>query len=295
MPAIDAFCYQLNKPMKTITSRDNPTYRDALKLLRKKYRDEKGMYLVEGIKPLLDALKEGIDIRGLFVRDGRFELSDVGREGGSSRGIILQTEDEPVCIYEKDCSIWILEGELFDKLTDTENSQGVIAQVEIKEDPAEEFFEKLRTGNILVLDRIQDPGNAGTMIRTAEAAGFDGIAALKGTVDIYSPKVVRAAAGSLFRMPVLSGITDHELVGRLKDTASQLAVTSADGGSDCFESDLKGPVALAIGNEGRGVSESLMDAADIRLMIPMEGKIESLNAAVAAGILMYQINNRKTE
>ena len=294
MPAIDAFCYQLNKPMKTITSRDNPTYRDALKLLRKKYRDEKGMYLVEGIKPLLDALKEGIKIRGLFVRDGRFELSGP-EEDGSSRGIILQTEDGPVYIYEKDCSIWILAGELFDKLADTENSQGVIAQVEIKEDPAEVFFEKLRTGNILVLDRIQDPGNAGTMIRTAEAAGFDGIAALKGTVDIYSPKVVRAAAGSLFRMPVLSGIEDHELIDRLKNTPSRLAITSADGGSDCFEADLKGPIALAIGNEGRGVSESLMDAADIRLMIPMEGKIESLNAAVAAGILMYQINNRKTE
>ena len=294
MPAIDAFCYQLNKPMKTITSRDNPTYRDALKLLRKKYRDEKGMYLVEGIKPMLDALKEGIKIRGLFVRDGRFELSGP-EEDGSSRGIILQTEDGPVHIYEKDCSIWILAGELFDKLADTENSQGVIAQVEIKEDPAEEFFEKLRTGNILVLDRIQDPGNAGTMIRTAEAAGFDGIAALKGTVDIYSPKVVRAAAGSLFRMSVLSGITDRELIGRLKNTPSRLAITSADGGSDCFEADLKGPIALAIGNEGRGVSESLMDAADIRLMIPMEGKIESLNAAVAAGILMYQINNRKTE
>lgn len=167
--------------MKYISSRDNLIYKDALKLTRKKYRDETGMFLLEGIRPLKDALAAGMDIKSVFV-------SENVSESPLTVGMLAELPDS--------CSACCLEGKLFSGLAGTETSQGIIA-VAVKSTA------DIGEGGIAVLDRLQDPGNVGTIIRTAEAAGYGGIAVIKGTVDIYSPKVVRAAAGSLIRMPVL--------------------------------------------------------------------------------------------
>ena len=225
------------------------------------------MYLQEGIKPLRDALAAGASVETIFIcgsKSGQLEEIDEGRT-------------------------IILADELFDELSDTENSQGVIAVLSKDRPGAEEFCSGACKGNILLLDRLQDPGNVGTMIRTAEAAGITGIIALKGTADIYSPKVVRSAAGTLLRMPIIESLDEEEALDMIGRGGWKLAVSTADGGADCFEERYESPVCLAIGNEGSGVSESLINRADIRLMIPMEGEIESLNAAIAAGIMMYQM------
>lgn len=253
--------------MKVITSRDNPIYREVVRLLRKKYRDETGNYLVEGIKPLMDALNMGLSFERIFVREG----SDTGMTG-----------------LPRDALTGLSAG-LFDRLSDTENSQGVIAVAKRRDMDMERFLHESDEGNILIMDRLQDPGNVGTVIRTAEAAGAAGIIAMKGTVDVYSPKVVRAAAGSLHRMPVLVGLSEDQLSELIGAGGWKLAVTSVENGEDCFDVSVEDKVALVIGSEGAGVSEELISRADIRLMIPMEGNIESLNAAVAAGILMYQL------
>lgn len=251
--------------MKTITSKDNPTYKKALKLTKKKYRDETGLYLLEGIKPLEDALNTGTSVRTIFLRDG----------------------EQAKKSFPEEVTV-ILERELFDKLSETRTSQGVIAVAEKKIFSYEAFAEAVSGGNILIMDRLQDPGNIGTIVRTAEAAGYSGIVMISGSGDVYGPKVVRAAAGSLFRMPIINVRRAAEIAELVKRLGKKLVVTCPDTELSCFEADMTEDIALVIGNEGQGVSEELINASHIKVKIPMEGSIESLNAAVAAGILMYQ-------
>lgn len=258
--------------MKYISSKENSTYKSLIKLKKKKHRDETGTYIIEGIKPLADALNAGCPVHEIFVREGN--------------GIGLIPEERSFRMFE-------LESSLFDNVSDTENSQGVVAVASSNILGKEQFAAFLREernkgGNIAVLDRLQDPGNVGTIIRTAEAAGYRGIILMKGTADPYSPKVARAAAGTLFRMPLMQAEDERDVVDIAGRLGKKLVVSCPEGATDCFETDLSSDIALVIGNEGRGASEEFIEKADIRVKIPMEGKIESLNAAVAAGILMYR-------
>lgn len=262
--------------MKTIKSKENSTYKSALKLIKKKYRDETGLYLLEGVKPLADALAMGMDVKSIFLCEGTEQVAEF---------------DERLCM--------MLDKKLFANLSDTDTSQGVIAVAARKTYSPEEFANEVSgssgDGNIVILDRLQDPGNIGTIIRTAEAAGYRGIIVISGSGDVYSPKVVRAAAGSLFRMPVIGAKDAQEAADMVRKMNKKLTVTCLEDAADCFETDLTKDIALVIGNEGRGVSERLMELSDIRVKIPMQGSIESLNAAVAAGILMYQSQKKNDE
>lgn len=256
--------------MKTITSKDNPIYKKTQKLLKKKYRDETGLYMLEGIKPLEDALRMGVKIKSVFLREGT----------GSRPGF-------------EESDVIVLNNELFKKLSDTESSQGVIAVAEKYRYDSGSFTDAVNGGNVLIMDRLQDPGNIGTIIRTAEAAGYKGIVMMRGSGDVYSPKVVRAAAGSLFRVPVINLDTASEAAALMKNMGKKIVVTCFDTDISCFDADLTSDVAVVIGNEGSGVSEEFINSADLKVKIPMEGSIESLNAAVAAGILMYRsLKNR---
>lgn len=270
--------------MKVITSRENRIYRQTLKLLRKKSRDDTGTFLLEGVKPLRDALESGLMIEKIFACSGKSE-----KRGGSMDAMkdgVLPDADAPDWIPRE--KLILLDERLFADLSDTVHSQGIIAVARKPVLEAEDFL-STAAGPLLVLDRIRDPGNAGTMIRTAEAAGFGGILALKGTTDLYGPKTVRAAAGSLLRMPVLTSLTEDRATDLIRGSGRPLVVTALAGAEDCFHVDLPAFGALVIGNEGEGVSPGLLEAADLRVKIPMAGRMESLNAAVAAGILMYQI------
>ncbi len=259
--------------MKTIKSKDNNTYKSALKLIKKKYRDETGLYLLEGVKPLEDAISMGIGIKTIFLCEGT---------------------DKPENFPSELCML--LDRKLFETLSDTSTSQGMIAVAEKRKYSVEEFSQVASDNdNIVVMDRLQDPGNIGTIIRTAEAAGYKGIILVAGSGDVYSPKVVRAAAGSLFRMPVIYVADADEAANMVKTMGKQLTVTCLEGAINCFDADLTENIALVIGNEGRGVSERLMELSDIRVKIPMAGSIESLNAAVAAGVLMYQSQMKNNE
>ena len=265
--------------MKTITSKDNNIYKSALKLTKKKYRDEAGLYLLEGVKPLEDALSMGIEVKTIFLCEGN---------------------QRPEVFPERLCMM--LDKKLFATLSDTGTSQGVIAVAEQKEYSFEGFCAEANNvngyavnGNVVIMDRLQDPGNIGTIIRTAEAAGYRGIIMISGSGDVYSPKVVRAAAGSLFRMPIIKAPDADAAASMVKQMGKSLTVTCFEDATDCFETDLTENIALVIGNEGRGVSERFLELSDIRVKIPMEGSIESLNAAVAAGILMYQSQKKNNE
>lgn len=253
--------------MKIITSKDNQIYKTAFRLTKKKYRDEYGLYLLEGIKPLNDALDMGISVRNIFICDG------IGNS--------MSFPDKITAVLDR---------KLFETLSDTGTSQGVIAVAEKLCYDQESFGINAGTegSNIVVLDRLQDPGNIGTIVRTAEAAGYKGIMVIAGSGDIYSPKVVRAAAGSLFRMPVIFAENSSEAVTMLRQMNKRIVTAALDADRYYYQTDLKENIALVIGNEGQGADEVFMKSSDIKIRIPMEGSIESLNAAVAAGILMYQ-------
>jgi len=254
-----------------ITSKDNRIFRDLRHLSMKKYRDREGLYIIEGYNLVGEALKGDADVAYLVMRrgaeapDGLTDLNGLGTEA------------------------YVMEESLFDKIAQTETSQGVIAAVRKPDYGGGWLKEHLDAdSNLVVLDRLQDPGNIGTIIRTAEGAGYSAVMTVKGTADIWSPKVIRAAAGSVFRIPIIQVEDNRELAELAASLGKKLVVTSLDTDKYYFDEDISRGIALVIGNEGNGVSSELMEMADVRIKIPMNGNLESLNASVAAGILMYE-------
>ena len=185
-------------------------------------------------------------------------------------------------------NVFVVEPKLFSELAQTETSQGIIASVKKPNLSLDEIIDKKSSGNFVVLDRLQDPGNIGTIIRTADAAGYELVVAMKGTADIFSPKVVRSATGSLFRVPIAFIENNDQLIDFAQKAGKKLAATCLDDSKFYYEEDLKENIALVVGNEGNGIDPDLIAKSDVKIKIPMHGSIESLNAAVAAAIIMYE-------
>lgn len=250
--------------MREISSKDNKIFRLCEQLSHKKYRDKLGLYLIEGENLLEEAVKNGAAIKTvLMCRD--------------YRGSLFGTEDKAFCLSDK----------LFEQLAQTETTQGIMAIVEKPELSPDRFLDR-GGGNFIVLDRLQDPGNIGTILRTADAAGYELAIVMKGTADVFSPKAVRAATGSLFRMPVVFMDSVDELMEFTRAAGKKLVATCFDTDRYYYDENLKENIALIIGNEGSGISRELIECSDLKIKIPMHGNIESLNASVAAGILMYE-------
>ena len=250
--------------MRETTSKDNRIFKLCEQLALRKYRDRFSEYIIEGENLVAEALKTGAEIEALICRRGYTKIP---------RELLSKT--------------FVLEEKLFDRLAQTETSQGILAIVK-KTEISKDMFAGERGSNFVVLDRLQDPGNIGTILRTADAAGYRLAIVMKGTADVFSPKTVRAAAGSLFRMPVVFMDSNSELVEFSGAAGKKLVATCFDTERYYFDEDLTKDIALIIGNEGNGISQELMESSDLKIKIPMQGNIESLNAAVAAGILMYE-------
>ncbi len=260
--------------MREITSKDNKIFRHALSLKTKKYRDRNGEYLIEGPNLLKEAIKEKIEVEAVFVRpEMTGEEADIIEEGPE--------------LYRK---AFVLSNKLFDELKDTETSQGIVTVVRKRQRMPEEAT----GGNYVVLDRLQDPGNIGTILRTADAAGFEMAVFMKGTADPYGSKVVRSACGSLFRLPIVFAEDADELAELVHSRGKRLIATAMDAEKAYYDCDLERDAAIIIGNEGNGISPELISRADEKISIPMAGNTESLNAAVAGGILMYDVPQRRS-
>ena len=256
--------------IKEINSKDNRILKECQRLTQKKYRDKESRYLIEGHNLLEEAINDRVPIDYLIF------------------------DEEKALNTNFDGDSYIVKHSLFERIAQTETSQGVIAVVRKREYGFEELTARCQGGsNIVVLDRLQDPGNIGTIIRTAEGAGYAAVFALKGTADIFSPKTIRAAAGSVFRIPIIHVEDNRELKALAGDLHKKLVVTSLEADNNYFDADLCKDIALVIGNEGNGVSEELLEMADVKIRIPMAGRLESLNASVAAGILMYEAQRCK--
>lgn len=245
--------------MTKITSTKSETIKRLKRLMTKKGRQESGQFLVEG-EHLVDEA----------IRAGRLVQLIVGESYTPKRSWRL----DQMPVLE-------LSDHVADILSETEKTQGVFAVVNMS--PVERKMK-----HVLVLDRIQDPGNLGTMIRTADAAGFDTVLLGKGTVDPYNAKAVRATQGSLFHVNVRT-VDLLETLPELKSDGLHVYGTALEKAKSYDQIDFGDRVALVIGNEAQGVHADVLALCDTRVHIPMLGDAESLNAAVAAGILMYRI------
>jgi TrmH family RNA methyltransferase len=261
-----------------IESPDNGRIRTVRKLRTRRGRtrgtdSDIGRFAVEGINLVSEVISSGLPVEFIMASDAWLR----------ERGELMRD-----CIDSPDITVCEVPSALFERITDADSGVGVLAVVRMLKEDRTILDGLAPDDNILVLDRIQDPGNMGTMIRTAVAAGYRLIVAAKGTVDIYSPKVLRATAGMVFEIPFIQAQDEDDLLDILRRSGRRTVVTVPSGGRVYYEEDLSGGIALIIGNEGNGASDRLISDADVRVTLPMRGNIESLNAAVAAAILMYE-------
>jgi len=264
----------IGKMAKRLTSKENLIIKRVKQLEAKKYRDRFGQFVIEGPVWVRESLSESIETDFVIFSDSYEQYG--GREA----------EELIEAIEEKGTDLYCIEDGLYGYISGTQTPQGIMAVVQ-RPVWSEDILRKDKA-NVLVLDRVSDPGNLGTMLRTAEAAGFEAVIALKGTTDPYSGKVSRASAGSLMRMPIFFVEDGTALKELMADCGKRTLCTDPLSDNDYFDIEIAENTALIIGNEAGGVCPEIFEKADLTCGIPMVGRTESLNAAVAAAIIMYE-------
>ncbi len=253
-----------------ITSSTNQLCKLVTSLHQKKGRLEHGLFLAEGIHLVDEAINAGAEIKEILWSK-KLETTEEGRR-------LLKK------IFEQFPQTEVSES-IFPKLAETENSQGVIALVKVPMTTMIDFA-SLKTG--IILDGLQDPGNLGTIIRTAWAAGLEAIFCTKGTADPYQGKVVRASMGGVFYQKIYQNVEPREFLNPIKQGLVQIVAGEAGATTSYFEADLTLATIFLVGNEGRGLSTAWQELPLQRVSIPQPGRAESLNVGVSAALLIYE-------
>ena len=253
-----------------ITSTSNQQMKNLMLLMKKaKARNEQELFVVEGRKMFQEVPEEWL--KQVYVSESFFAENDKMLAGYT---------------YE------IVSDSVFKAVSDTQTPQGILCLVRKPQYRLEELLKGADT-HLLILESIQDPGNLGTMLRTGEGAGISGVVMNHTTVDLFNPKTIRSTMGSIFRVPFFVTEDLHETIRQLQN--AQISVYAAHlEGSVCYDTpDYTKGTAFLIGNEGNGLTKETAALADTYIRIPMGGQLESLNAAMAAGILMYEANRQR--
>jgi TrmH family RNA methyltransferase len=294
--------------MKFISSSNNTLIREVKSLKVKKNRQSKGLFFVEGVRIIEEALVSNAQVKNIFISDETTSVENDIRDENYTRDRKGMRVEEYIKKMKNDrmaailstadyhgCEICAIPERLFREISDTETPQGILAVVKMNNYSLKDIISNSlihgivkNKGNIVVLDGIQDPGNMGTIIRTADAAGFSGIIVSKGCVDPYNPKVLRSTMGSIFHIPTYSCTNLIETLVEIKNNDIRVYAAHLEGSRNYYNVDMTGNVAIVIGNEANGISSEAASMADEFIKIPMPGRVESLNASVAAGILMYE-------
>jgi len=242
-----------------ITSLQNNQVKEWRRLHQRKHRIRQQRFLIEGYHLIEEAMESNWRVEHIIVQDECYVPHYVDK-----RDVIFVSE------------------QVFEYLSQTKTSQGIIGVMQMKS------FSEISGERILLIDRIQDPGNLGTIIRTASAAGYDAVVLGEGTVDIFNDKVIRATQGALFHVPFIQ----QELqvtIGVLKHEQFTIVASALEDALNIQDVPELHKFALILGNEGSGISEELLKISDYKVKIPIYGKAESLNVSVAAGIFMYML------
>jgi len=262
-------------PVRVVESNQNARLKQLRKALGAPGRDVRGPVGIEGPKLLEEALRAGLNVQTVFVAQGSERLLNP---------LHLPSEMEILRVPRA----------VLDAALATETPQAVAALVE---PPRWSWTHLIGAGSstslIVVLAGIQDPGNLGTILRSAEAFGATGVVSLPGTVSAWNPKAVRASAGSVFRVPLVAA-SEKDCLERLRQGGARVLATTVRTAQPANKVDLAGSVALIIGNEGNGVPSDLAAQADGKITIPCPGPVESLNAAIAASVLLYEAARQRS-
>ena len=254
--------------MNVITSKDNDNIKKIKKLKEKKYRKQEGKYIIEASKLIEEAIKENAKIEQIIV------CEDCITEATNSN--LLYEIAKYDCIYVSE--------KVFKTLTDVSTPRGMLAVIKKKDNKKEVNYNE---DMIVILDGVQDPGNMGTILRTIDSAGLSQVIVTKEVVDAYSPKVVRSTMGAIFRVNIIETEDKLKMIKEIKKHKFNVAATSLEASKSIYDVEFN-KIAIVIGNEANGVSQEVLDLADTKMIIPMPGRTESLNASVATGILIYE-------
>lgn len=268
-----------------ITSSTNPILKIARSLQSRAGRSKSGLFLLEGPKVITEALDKGAFIEDVLVSESFYESGDLPSlvpslySGGRANG---ETKDRIIVVPDI----------IFETLTGTETPAGLIALARQNEQNLEKVFAGEQP-LVIICDAIQDPGNLGTMMRTAQAFGASGMIITKGTVDPYNPKVVRSASGALLSLPLYMNLTIDEAITECSNRNLHVVGLSASGETHVRSMDFKKPCAVILGNEGQGLDDVAQKMAHDLVSIPIEPECESLNVAAALAIVLYEAYSQR--
>ena len=279
--------------MEIISSKDNKRIKYIRSLLEKGgIRKKNHSFVVEGIKLVDEALEYG-NVLDIIASESLYE--DIV-SGDLTRNALLSDNGKHIIKQVKQgTSLTVVSDAVFKSVSETITPQGILAEVEmpkhrlLEENFLEIAYEKTGKIKLLILEDTADPGNLGTIMRTAEAAGVTGVIMGEGTVDIFNPKVVRSTMGSIFRLPFAYVDDLKAVILRLKRDGISFYATHLKGKESYRDISYSDKAGILIGNEARGLSDEIANLADTYVIIPMQGKVESLNAAVAAALMMYEV------
>lgn len=259
--------------MQIITSKDNENIKNIKKLKERKYRDLNNEYIIEGIKIIKEAINEKANIKKIIVCEECLANNLLDDK-------LLYEIAKYDCIY--------VTKKIFETITDVYNPQGILAIVEKNNKREINYKEDI----IIALDGIQDPGNLGTILRTIDSANLTQIIVSKDTVDAYNQKVVRSTMGAIFRINIVEVENLKETLKNIKKHKYKIMCTDLSANKNIYEADYNKKI-LVIGNEANGVTQEVLELADEKIIIPMLGKTESLNASVATSIIVYEYIRKK--
>lgn len=290
--------------MELITSVNNQRVKEVANLKQKKYRTESGIFFAEGLRAVQEAVQYA-DVTELFYTEAEAgRLDEVLKAAGNVPADTKEKSENKKNANHNNAGttkkrneaangirMYQVDEKVMAKLSDTKAPQGVLAVIRTPEQNLRQLHPGTASDNnapVIILDRVQDPGNLGTIIRTADAVGALGLILLEGCVDAYSPKVVRASMGSLFHLPVVQDVTAEEALTWCYRNGYEPAATALKNAQNVYKADISKKMAFLFGNEANGVAEELQAAAETRLFIPMAGLAESMNVAMAAGIILFE-------
>ncbi len=260
--------------MEEITSAQNPKIKRAVKLSDRKERNETGLFLIEGYRELTRAVKGDVKIETLFLCRSLFL-------GSNEETLIIELQRQGVSIVA--CSEAV-----FRKLSYRDRPDGLVAIAHQMRHAFEDLKMTQASPFFVVAEAIEKPGNLGTILRSADAAGADGVIVCDRCTDIYNPNVVRASVGTLFTIPVIEATSD-EVLRWLASHSIQIVASTPSAEKEFTQVDLTGGVAIAVGTEQLGLSSLWMESAHLRVRIPMRGVADSLNVATATTLLLYEV------
>lgn len=254
--------------MEVIKSKENNLIKEIKKLKEKKYRDLDKSFLIEGFRFVEEALKSNFEVKYVFICERQKEkFEKLGFEN----------------LIDKNTKCFIVSDSVLNSICSTETPQGVVAVVKNKISDIQ-----IKNGFYILIDKVQDPGNMGTIIRSANASGALGVIITKGTVDTYNSKTLRSTMGSIFKIPIIFEDSNFNIIKKLKENKFKLITSSLNTNYNFYDVNLTDRVIIAVGNEGNGISKEIFEFGDISVKIPMPGNAESLNVGVAASIMMFE-------